>query len=77
MAVETVALAEPDDTPKASFTREARGDIVVAQEQWSAIMRAPEAALQTRDRRERTWTRKVDDLPRGERWKKRLPDVCR
>jgi hypothetical protein len=25
----------------------------------------------------RRWTRKAEDLPRGERWKRRLPDVCR
>lgn len=25
----------------------------------------------------RRWARRVEDLPRGERWKRRLPDVCR
>jgi hypothetical protein len=28
-------------------------------------------------RRDRKWTRRVEDLPRGERWKRRLPGVCR
>jgi hypothetical protein len=77
MAVATVALASADDTPKASFTGEARGDIVVAQEQWSAMVHAPTVALRTHTPRQRTWTRKVDDLARGERWRRRLPEVCR
>ncbi|HEX2555012.1 MAG TPA: hypothetical protein VHL98_15035 [Microvirga sp.] len=25
----------------------------------------------------RRWARRVEELPRGERWKRRLPDVCR
>jgi hypothetical protein len=27
--------------------------------------------------RHRKWARGVEDLPRGERWKRRLPQVCR
>jgi hypothetical protein len=77
ITVETLALAEPDDTPKASFTREARGDIVVMQEPWSAVELAPAIGRPISSRRERTWTRKVDDLARGERWRRRLPEVCR
>jgi hypothetical protein len=77
MAVETVALASADDTPKASFTSEPHYNIVVTLEQWSAMACAPAVALQTRTRRERTWTRKVDDLARAERWRRRLPEVCR
>ncbi len=28
-------------------------------------------------RRGRKWARRVEDLPRSERWKRRLPEVCR
>jgi hypothetical protein len=28
-------------------------------------------------RRDRKWTRRAEDLPRSERWKRRLPSVCR
>jgi hypothetical protein len=77
IVAEAVALAGADDTPRAPLTSEPRADIVVTQEQWSAMVHAPEAALLTHARRERTWTRKVDDLARGERWKRRLPEVCR
>jgi hypothetical protein len=29
------------------------------------------------ERPARRWARRVEDLPRGERWKRRLPEVCR
>jgi hypothetical protein len=77
ITVESIALASADDTPKASFTSEPRSSIAVRQDQWSAMVHAPAAARPISSGRERTWTRRVDDLPRGERWKKRLPDVCR
>ena len=33
---------------------------------------------QAASRRDRKWTQRVEDLPRGERWKlRRLPEVCR
>ncbi len=38
---------------------------------------APIVAPQNTSRRDRKWTRRVEDLPRGERWKRRLPGVCR
>jgi hypothetical protein len=44
---------------------------------WRAATAPWTIAPHTRKRRQRSWTRKVHDLPRGERWKRRLPDVCR
>jgi hypothetical protein len=75
--VETVARIESEDAPEASLTSTNPTSCADIAERQSAVMLALEAAVQTRHRRERTWTRKVDDLPRGERWKRRLPDVCR
>jgi hypothetical protein len=77
IAVESDARPEAEDTPVASFRIETRSDIVVTQEPWSAMERVPVIGRPIGSRRERTWTRKVDDLPRGERWRRRLPEVCR
>ncbi len=37
----------------------------------------PIVVPQTASQRDRKWTRRVEDLPRSERWKRRLPQVCR
>ena len=50
----------------------------VAQEPQTFVGSAPIVVPQKASRHEpRKWTRRVEDLPRGERWKRRLPEVCR
>ena len=51
----------------------------------SKVTRAPQSIVastplivsQVASQRDRKWRRRVEDLPRGERWKRRLPEVCR
>ncbi len=51
--------------------------IVVTPRSHVEIAHTPIIAQQIPPRRDRKWVRGVDDLSRGERWKRRLPEVCR
>ncbi len=51
--------------------------IEVAPDPHPTISRSPIIVPQMSPRRDRKWVRGVDELPRGEKWKRRLPEVCR
>jgi hypothetical protein len=72
--------ADDPDTAQAEPETVRTGDapIVVPYEVEAEQDRAPVVVSSTVSRPSaRRWTRKIEDLPRGERWKRRLPDVCR
>jgi hypothetical protein len=51
--------------------------IAVAQEPRSITGDTPIVVPRRASRLDRRWVRRIEDLPRGERWKRRLPEVCR
>jgi hypothetical protein len=51
--------------------------IVAAPEPRSLVGNTAMVLTPVATQRGRKWTRGVEDLPRGERWKRRLPSVCR
>jgi len=51
--------------------------IVVTPRSHVEIAHTPIIAQQASPRRDRKWVRGIDELSRGERWKRRLPEVCR
>jgi hypothetical protein len=50
---------------------------VAAEKVGSIVADARPIVPQTASWRDRKWTRSVEDLSRSERWRRRLPDVCR
>lgn len=50
--------------------------IVVAPKPHSEVTHTPIIVQPMSPRRDRKWVRSVEELARGERWKRRLPEVC-
>ena len=73
---EEPAKSDPDVTAEVlSITAELSGSDESPQPSLADAQHARSGpALRVRNRK---WTRSVGDLPRGERWKRRLPEVCR
>jgi hypothetical protein len=51
--------------------------IAAARKPDSVAADTPIIVPQIARRWERKWVRAIEDLPRSERWRRRLPDVCR
>lgn len=73
-----LAASAPDRKvePAPSSDAEAARPIVVPAEAARPAADTP-IVVPRGERPGRRWTRRGDDLPRGERWKRRLPEVCR
>jgi len=73
VSLEPVRLPQAADVPHDAMfdgaVSTALGDDMAGDE----LIMMPAAGMQ----RTRKWTRRAGDLPRGERWKRRLPEVCR
>ncbi len=83
--IDTVSTAAPKSVELAPIEAVSEDSLWEASEPAREVTQGPQIlkgntqiiAPQATSGRDRKWTRRVEDLPRGERWKRRLPSVCR
>ncbi len=68
---------EADEVPSTALDLPTNSEIEVPQGSHSATSEASIVVPETGNQRSRRWVRGTHELRRGERWKRRLPEVCR